>query len=212
MIVSVGESLGQTSSIASGEWSNRLLASGFHLEKVESDPAVIYLLDSDSKLAYCNAAWDKFAGQNEGPELLRCKMMGYPVLDAVSDALRPFYKEKFSRVRESGTPWEHDYECSSLDLYRLFHMRVLPLQGAFLLIENSLRVERFHHAEDRVAFMPDVMYEDQDRLITVCAHCRRTQRAGNEMRWDWVPSYLVSRKARVSHGLCQNCRAFYFGI
>ena len=36
---------------------------------VETDPAVIFCLDAELRLTYCNAAWDQFAQENGAPEL-----------------------------------------------------------------------------------------------------------------------------------------------
>jgi hypothetical protein len=190
----------------------QLAASAFDYENIENDPAVIYVVDSALRLVYCNAAWDRFAVQNGGPELIRQNTIGDSVLDAIPEELRGFYAEGYARAKQSATPWEHDYECSSAQLYRLFHMRVMALPNSLLLVENSLRVEKAHDSEDRPIFARDKTYSDDHGIIAMCAHCRRTRRAGHAMEWHWVPDYVSDPPEQVSHGLCKNCRAFYFGF
>jgi VWFA-related protein len=41
------------------------------LASLESDSSVIYCLDPDSRISYCNAAWDRFATANNGMHLKR---------------------------------------------------------------------------------------------------------------------------------------------
>ena len=38
---------------------------------IEQDPSVIFVLDREYRLRWCNAAWDQFARENNGEQLLR---------------------------------------------------------------------------------------------------------------------------------------------
>ncbi|MEI9812313.1 MAG: hypothetical protein WDO18_06415 [Acidobacteriota bacterium] len=40
------------------------------LAAFENDPAIVYLLDRDRKIAWCNQAWSRFAIENGAPELV----------------------------------------------------------------------------------------------------------------------------------------------
>jgi PAS domain-containing protein len=192
----------------------RLAEAGFRIENVEADTAIIYLLDPDLRIVYCNKAWDQFASLNGGTGLNRRAILGMSVLDVIAGPLRPFYENAFGHAKEEDRPWEHDYECSSLASYRLFHMRVLPLADSYLLVENSLRFERPHGSERPVMPADSALYLSKDGMLTMCAHCRRTRRIGTTSApvWDWVPSYLVEPPAPVSHGLCRNCHAYFYPL
>lgn len=190
----------------------RLAGSGFLYETVEKDLATIFLLDSELRIEYCNAAWDKFALENGGDTWVRRKILGTLVLDVIPEPLRTFYAEAFRTVLESESPWEHDYECSSATTYRLMHMRIFRLPSLFLLVENSLRVEKPHDSEGLVSEPLEAMYRNQSGFIAACAHCRRVRRATSKVvQWDWVPDYVENPPERVTHGLCKSCRSYYFG-
>ena len=142
----------------------------------------------------------------------RTEIRGTSVLDVIPELLRPIYANGYAQAKGQSRPWEHDYECSSPDSYRLFHMRALPLSNSYLLIENSLRVER-HHGPERPAMPANtVLYLGDTGILTMCCHCRRTRRIGTASVpvWDWVPAHLVNPPGPISHGLCRNCRAYFY--
>ena len=196
-----------------------LLEGGWVPDHVETHRSVIYLLDPELNIVYCNAYWDDFAMANGGDKLQRKNMAGTAVLGVTPDVLRPFCRDRFARVQRTRTSWEQDYECSSAGLYRLFRMRVVSLGGDHLLVENSLRVEQ-EHGVDRPAASPwEHIYVTQDGMVTMCVHCRRTKRSVEfpetlpelaEAVWDWVPAYVQHPPQHVSHGICRMCYPLFF--
>lgn len=179
------------------------------IEEFENDRSVVYVLDQDLKLAYCNKAWDEFAEHNGGARLRRIEQVGHPVLDATSEPLKAYYKAVFERSLAEHRPWEHSYECSSPECYREFHMQVLPLQAPpRLVIVNSLVVEKAH---DRIRRPPlTAVYQTAGGVIEMCMHCRRTRRREESDIWDWVPEFLATLPGNVSHGLCPTCLHYYY--
>lgn len=191
----------------------RLEAAGFDLETMEKEQAIIYLLSPDLNVVYCNKAWDIFAQENGGIVLNREEVLGRPVLDAIPDALKPFYSAGFAKAQNESTPWEHEYECSSPDLFRLFHMRVLPLANNYLLVEHSLQIERVHGPERKALKAVLPLYLDRHDKLTMCSHCRRSKRVntGAQEIWDWVPAFVKKPPALILHGLCTSCQVYYYG-
>jgi hypothetical protein len=187
-------------------------SAGFTIRSLEATSDVIYVLDRHDRIEYCNAAWDMFAFRNKGRKLEREKIVGSYCLHGVPDFLRKFYEHAYHGVLCTQKPWEHDYECSSPTKYRLFHMRVLPLNRSHLLIENSLLVERAHRRKSPVKV--DEEYINRHGWIIMCAHCRRTEHLDLEgkRQWRWVPSYLVTPPAPVSHGMCPTCISYYLKV
>lgn len=190
----------------------RLEAAGFHVASLEADHSIIYLLGPDLRIVYCNRAWDEFASLNGGIGLNRESVLGKSVLDVIAEPLRPFFANGFAQAQKQLRPWEHDYECSSPEVFRLFHMRVLPLANSYLLVENSLKVERPHGSERPAMPSYQAPYLNEHGILTMCAHCRRTRRidTGEVPIWDWVPAFLTEPPGRVSHGLCRNCRSYFY--
>lgn len=164
---------------------------------------VTYIVSDDWRIAKTNDAWHSFARQNGGPH----SGEGAPLLDVISPALLPFYQAGFARASESGERWEHDYECSSPVLFRKFRMLAYPFGRSFL-ITHSLLVEAPHPS---ALFRASNAYE-QAGFITMCAHCRRVRAASGRERWDWVPDYLRSNQARMTHGLCPGCYTYYYEV
>lgn len=181
-------------------------------EKIEIDDSVIYVLNPELCLVYCNPYWDKFAIENGGERVQRQYIDRGSILDITPPVLRPFYLNHFRRGQEQQKHWEHDYECSSPTLKRLFRMRVFPLGQSHILVENSLRIEEEHDSDRIVGQAVMARYADKDGIVTMCSHCRRTKRSNmTETAWDWVPSYVRNPPQFISHGLCHMCIPLYFG-
>lgn len=173
----------------------------------EEDSAVIYAVDREFRLAQCNKSWDRFAIENGNPELSREKQIGCNVLDVIPALLRPFYKDAFEYVLESGHDWAHLYQCSSAREFRQFQMRILPQPEGWLVI-HSLVCAQIHTEHE---FRADLSrYSSDSSIVTMCAHCRRTKASQDGANWDWVPAFLESPPEHVSHGLCGVCFAYYY--
>lgn len=184
---------------------------GIPLKELEADPAVIFALDRNLRLVFCNASWDRFARENDGEAWLAEHALGKNIMDVVTEPLQPFYQRAYASARETAEPWEHQYECSSPEKYRAFQMRILPLPTSRgFLIVNSLVVERDHGAGRSEHLAAANAYETKDGLITICSHCRRTLRADGSKAWDWVPDHLRLRGTKVSHGLCIPCYSYFY--
>lgn len=182
------------------------------IEQLDASPSVAYVLNGSLRIIYCNAAWDRFAEKNGGGPSRRERVIGTDVTSIIAGPLRSYYADAFHRVIKNQSPWEHDYECSSAQARRFFHMRVLPLPKRHLLVEHSIIVERPHDPH-RLRMPPiETMYTDSQGAILMCAHCRRTRRNSNLAGdWDWVPDFVENPPQQVSQGLCENCQAYYFG-
>jgi hypothetical protein len=177
---------------------------------VDADTAVIFCLNPELIITYCNPAWDQFAEQNGAPEMRRRAVVGRCVLDFISEPDRGYFANHYRAALRHTEPWERDYECSSRDLFRKFRLRVIPMQtvrGLFVI--NSLIVEHPH----QLAAAPPLqeVYRTARGLIVMCASCRRTRRNvyGVEM-WDWVPSFVDRFPPHTTHGVCAPCRELYY--
>ena len=182
------------------------VAAAVPIETLESSHAVIYATDPQLRLIYANAAWDLFAVNNAAPHLTRAHLARSPLLEAVRGPLRDFYGDRFAEALRTGKPVEHAFECSSPQLFRTFQMRILPLQNEGLLVMNTLTVEE---PMSRTGVTASQEYVDSNRLISMCSHCRRTERPDSGA-WDWVPSFVEHQPDQVSHGLCPVCLEYHY--
>ena len=184
----------------------------------EHNSAIIYMLDSNLNIAWCNAAWDRFALENGGDRLVREHQIGHNVLDVTPPPLLPFYEKLFGSVLHDGKERDHVYECSSDDVFRRFHMHVVRKditgEGSFLVIVNSLIFETAQReTAQRPAMNSDfqALYEDNG-FITMCSHCRRTRVPNAGDHWVWVPDFVRRMPRHVSHGLCLFCFGIHYGM
>ncbi len=182
--------------------------------RFESDPAVIFVLDSDFRLRYCNEAWDRFAMENGAvPQALRDRQIGRSVMEAMPAPLKRFYARLYAQVLFVEPSADHEYECSSAEIFRRFHMSVQRLdvagESSFLLVVNSLLVEE--PFERPSALYSSDALRQEDGLITMCCHCRRTRVPGGEDLWVWVPGLVREMPPDVSHGICPICFDIHYG-
>lgn len=176
---------------------------------VQADPSVIFCLDSDLRITYCNPAWDRFALENGGEALCSPAPIGRSVLDFISGPDRDYFATHYRRVLRGTEPWEHDYECSSPDTFRKFRLRALPMRTrAGLMVINSLCVE---HPLDLVGHPPlEAVYRMDNGMIVMCSGCRRTRRVEPASVWDWVPGLVERMPLDISHGICERCKELYY--
>jgi hypothetical protein len=182
------------------------------LPEFEDNAAVIYVLDSAWCLSYCNAAWDRFALENGGADLLRKKQIGRSIMEVTPAPLRRFYSTLYRRALRGGQGVDHLYECSSAERSRFFRLHVNRKQtdrGSFLIAINSLVLEE---AQQRRAFRDDTQaLREENGLITMCCHCRRTRIPDAEDNWVWIPDLVRRMPMHVSHGICRVCFDIHYG-
>ncbi len=189
----------------------------FHAIDIGAHDGSVYGLWADMSLALVNEAWFRFARENGGePAISQRWPLGTCLTKAIPQALRPFYDRLFGAVLNGPTtprPIQHEYECSSADVYRKFQMSLYPLASRRgVLVVNSLIVEASHDASRRVPHPPhEEVYRCEDGLIRQCAHCRRTQSPADPTRWDWVPAFIATMPPHINHTLCTFCHDLYWG-
>ncbi|MEQ8785608.1 MAG: hypothetical protein RIC55_04885 [Pirellulaceae bacterium] len=185
----------------------------FSEKQLDAHQGSVYGLTSDLHIAYVNPAWDRFAAENAGePAIGRSWNLGASWLDAIPEVLRQFFLDLLASSRagkDSLHPVSHDYECSSDETFRRFHMDVYPLRAdAGYLIVNSLLVEEPHPNACKVSSLNG--YADSDGVIHQCAHCRRVEHQRVPSRWDFIPQWVKSPPQSVSHSICPICLDHYY--
>jgi hypothetical protein len=172
---------------------------------------VIYVFDETLTIVEVNDAYWRFAEENgAGPEFRTKFGEGCNLLSVIPARLQPFYTKLYDRALAGGIV-EHDYACHSPSRYRLFRLRLLPLDDGRVAAENSLRVDTAFPnplGVDEAAIA--ARYTADNGLITECMHCRRVKARTMRERWDRVPSLIGKRDNRISHGLCMVCYGVYY--
>lgn len=180
----------------------------FDSAQLAAASATLVAIDPEGAILWLNPAWYEFARQNAGEAVLERFDVGANYFDGIAPPLRDFYQETLARVWSEKRIFEQDYECSTPDIRRYLHLRVLPVSGAGLLLEHSLTIETPNTMQPCPA--EDVLYRMPDGVIVQCSNCRRTRRA-DQSGWDWVPQWVKKVPETMSHGLCEVCVGFYWG-
>ncbi|HVM93114.1 MAG TPA: hypothetical protein VMT67_09910 [Terriglobales bacterium] len=178
------------------------------VDALEASSTVSFLLNRDLHIIYCNPAWDRFAIENDGAELVRARILPFDLRRVLTDDLRPYYLSVFKDSAKAGAVRDCLYECSSPQAFRRVHMRIHPLQaGSGFLVTNAIVLETAH-AEPVVAAVED--YLDSHSTIALCSHCRRSRRVAPPTRWDFVPAHLSRQLSNVTHVLCPICLEYFY--
>ena len=179
-------------------------------DTLEHSKEVIFIVDSELRITYCNPAWDEFALANSGEDVVVSRVLATDLMRVIPEPLKDFYSQVFHRCHQCHLTYDFDYECSSAELYRLLHMNILPLKrSGGLAFVNSIRVEHIHGPERPASSASDI-YFSAHRMITMCCHCRRTRRQDASDVWDWVPEFVQARNWKVSHGICPVCKSYFY--
>jgi hypothetical protein len=192
-----------------------ILSRAFQVSSLDRQLETVVALWPDFRIAYVNPAWDTFAERNGGLPAVRERWdIGANYLDAIAPPLRPFFQRLLETAPDSLSALHsssHDYECSSATTYRLLNVQVFTLHGrtGYVLVHSS-RIERPH--SDPVVSTSLDAYVDANGLSRQCSHCRRVERVDEPGRWDWVPLWVASPPAHISHSICPACFDYYYGV
>jgi hypothetical protein len=173
-------------------------------ESIERDAAIVFALNRELRIVYCNEAWDWFAQSNGGTALMRPIPHGMCVLEVIPEPLKSRYRVAYLNVFATRRQWVHEYECSSSTVYRPFKMTALQRpEDDLILVANFLLEQRPHDAERRVMAPDPAAYEGSDHSVAMCSVCRKSRPRGGR-RWHWVPAYVERPPARIVYGLCES--------
>ena len=75
------------------------------IDALEQSSMVSYIVDGDYQINYCNPAWDRFALENDAPELIRTSVLGLDLRSVLGKDLRSFYTQALEGVEKSGRVW-----------------------------------------------------------------------------------------------------------
>lgn len=187
-----------------------------YLSSLESHPHVVHGLWPDLSLAYFNPQWSLFAEQNGGKDMLSAWPLGRSMLQAVPEVGREYYEMFYAAALscDSAHPKEHEYECSSAEVFRKFVMMAYPLRAGAqmgLVVVHSLKAEWLHVDTAPTSMPPTAqLYTQSTGLIRQCMHCRRVHRADESDSWDWVPAWVREPQDNVTHSLCAVCLEHYY--
>jgi hypothetical protein len=159
------------------------MSSGWQTRFDEST-SVTCVIDADSKIVYCNPAWNRFALQNNAPQATAGHVVGRSLFSYIPAVLEQHYRELVEMARARRELVGTDYECHNIHKFRQYHLTVLPIpQTSLMAMVHSLRVER------PVTFEPhraSSYHRGAGNVVTMCAQCRRTRDALRHWNCGWT--------------------------
>jgi hypothetical protein len=189
---------------------------GIEFKTLENSKYSIYGLSEELNLIYVNPAWVNFAQENGGNDtLLENLPLGAPITQTFyGEIIKNFYTENYMKVLDTGKPWRHEYECSSINEFRQFHQETYPLKnGTGLIIINTITINLPMKDKRRNTLKAiDNRYVNDTGFITQCSNCRCTQRVKEPEVWDWVPEWLKNMPENSSHSICPICFDYYWKV
>jgi hypothetical protein len=178
------------------------------IEYMSDSQDTICIVDNDLRLVGYNDAWINFANNNNGESALQQFPLGANISDAGEEPIKSYIEKAYRGALQNNKPFEHDYECSSPEKFRVFHQTAYPLIDSIGLVITNHLVQEKPHTEKEVEF--NNRFVNEHGIIIQCANCRKIRNPVNPSNWYWVPSLVKSPLENISHSLCVPCLDHYY--
>ncbi len=187
---------------------------GIDFVTLENSKNSIYALSKELNLIYFNPAFIHFAKENDiGKNIFDKYPLGTPIIKALrGEKIQEFYIMNYENSLATGEHWQHEFECSSRNEFRLFHQGCYPLKnGEGLIIINTLKVNLPMNRIDLKDYEAiNKRYVQSTGLITQCSNCRHIQCVEQPEIWHWVPAWVEKTPCNASHSICPTCFDYHW--
>jgi hypothetical protein len=178
------------------------------LASIKNSNDVICIVDADMKLRAYNRAWQAFAMNNGGEDIVQKYPLGISIADVGEEPVKSFIKRKYREAMALNKMFGLDYECSSKQVFRLFRLTAYPLLNKQGLVISHHLVKQCPHTDKSMDF--NKQFVNREGMIVQCINCRKVRDPNNMDRWLWVPSLLEQGCVPISHGICDRCLDHYY--
>lgn len=178
----------------------------FDLLSLSRSENTIIGIDRDLKVNLLNDAYYQFALQNNGEDIKERFSLGSNILSAISGEQREYYKYLFRKLFDSNKHHSHDYECSSVEKYRLYKMFLYPSKDNVVLLLEHTRIEEKPINQKEISSDPKD-FIDKNNVMVQCGHCRKVRNIHNK-QWCWLKESFTYK--RISHTICNICFDTYY--
>ncbi|MEI8257291.1 MAG: PAS domain-containing protein [Deltaproteobacteria bacterium] len=176
------------------------LAGRYDVAALERHGSPLVAIDSSGLITWTNRAWRASAGH--GTQGRGAARTGASYFDAVPGDCREALARAIAECLRSTEPVERDHECRLPGEVGCVRVRLLRLDVVDVLIAHNRSSRSPEHGE-RIS-------RDCNDFVVMCSNCRHVRRVGTRA-WDWIPEWVATPPARVSHGICPVCHGFYWG-
>ncbi|MFP4052696.1 MAG: hypothetical protein ACLFV7_02405 [Phycisphaerae bacterium] len=176
---------------------------------IEASADVTFFLDDRLCLCGWNQAYDRFAIENDGADVLVRFPLGFSLPEVIDPSIRSFYVDGFQQAVQTASVFGHEYECSTPEKFRLFYQTAYPLlRQRGLVVTNHQRLEASFAQDMEQQF--DARHVRADGSIVQCCHCRKIQDQNRPEKWDWIPQLVRIPHPDREQGLCAACFEHYY--
>jgi len=168
---------------------------------------IVYRLDENNRIVHCNSAWNQFAVDNEGSELVFNEIKSQSLWDHIHDSETVHIHEKLlERAKKLNKPLVLPFRCDSENVRRYLEMHIVPLeQGG---IEYRCRTIR---EEERDLKGISIKHQAAGGdVLRMCSWCNRIHVADED--WCELEDAIVklnifsaSKVVPITHGICESC-------
>jgi hypothetical protein len=159
-----------------------------------------YRLDQKYRITGVEGAWDRFAGDNDGPAAQSAAVIGKPLWSFIrGDATRMWLQALFQLARVGGRRIEKPCRCDSPQVRRHMNMAVTPQPDDSLLVELVLLREE--PRDSRLELMP----LEQGPRSPCCSVCGRLHWRG---AWREAEDAVSAGDTVIAawYTVCESCR------
>ncbi|HVU00790.1 MAG TPA: PAS domain-containing protein [Polyangiaceae bacterium] len=167
-------------------------------------PSSVAIIDRPGSILWVNPAWHRFAEEN-GAAGSSHQWRSY--FEGIAPPLRAYFETAFGDALDRGQVFQLEYECSSPEQQRRFHLRALPVGGNTLVLEHALVFDAPHDADPLALALE--RYVEPSGFIAQCSNCRRV-RDPESRAFHWVPMFVQRVPAETTHVICPSCADYYY--
>ena len=169
------------------------------------EPTVRYRLNARNEIAFVDEGWDRFAAENDAPELMGDAVLGRPLSDFLRDeSIAQVYRHLLDRVRR-GHPARFEIRCDGPERRRLLSLHVrATTAGEVEFTTTPVRLE----PRDPVRLL-DRRAPRGSGLVRLCAWCNRVWADDGWLEVENAIARLglfeTQPMPALTHGMCPGC-------
>ncbi len=170
---------------------------------------VIYYINADDQIVAVNAAWNQFAADNNGADLILARIQYASLWTFISDQdTRLLYKHLFAHMRARGQSITLPFRCDSPLERRFMQLTMTPM------VTGGIRFASYLLRTELREYQPwlDVDAPRIPGWIEMCSWCKRVR--NEAAHWVAIEAAIESmqlfetvRPPQISHSICPACVA-----
>lgn len=168
---------------------------------------IVYRVDAAGIIVAVNEEWDRFAAENDAPELLGSRVIGRRMSDFISGADTQLVFELLKDMATQVRPISIPFRCDDPGSRRTMEMSVTAVPGGEVEFRTrivGLESRRAIRLIDRQA------RRDKTRMVSLCAWCNRGKLNGAWMELEELVHELQLFDGHpvpeIAHGMCDDCQ------